>query len=385
MKFDKGDRLYKQAKKYLVKGNSANARWNSTLGRPMYFTHGKGAYLYDVDGNEFIDMCCSHGASLLGHGHPVIDNAVNMALDLGVMCSGETQYQSELAQKICSLIPCAELVRYTCSGTEAVIQTVRLARKFTGKNKIIKFVGHFHGLQDYVLPIEGGIKFNDIDCLDCAIDNDVAAVILEPINYNSGVITPDKKYLEYLRQVTKNKGILLIFDETLSALKTGPSCAQGYFNIVPDLCILGKSIAGGMPLSVICGKKEIMSCIEQSGTYAGHLIPVIAANAVLNEVVKPYFYKQIHDIADSLYKGFTDIFYRTPVHFTGLGARFGLSFKTKEIGFKFFELMLNQGVYFHDNGGLSGHHGFSIAHSLSDVYKILNRTEYAVSRLCNYI
>lgn len=437
IKHAEGDKLYNFAKNVLVAGCSASGRWNSALKRPFYIKKGKGSHLMDLDGNEFIDMDCSHGASIFGHGHPVIMKAIKKALEIGIICSYETKYQSELAEKICKIVPAAELCRFTCSGTEATMHAIRLAREFTGKDLIIKFEGHFHGFYDYVhyswapslkeagpyenpnaVPFSGGIPkgiekyikvlpFNNLEILEKTIKENkdkLAAVILEPINYNMGCIIPDKVYIKAMRELTKENDIILIFDEILSAFRMGPGCAQEYLEVTPDLCTIGKCVAGGTPLSIITGKKEIMEHFKpigkttHSGTYTGHSISVMAANAAMDEIVKPYFYKHIYKLADKLYGGLKEIFSKSKLNIKiqGLGARFGLYFNVKkdiikeyrdiadedtEMNLKFHELMLKRNVYFNDYGGKPSHKGFSIQHTLEDIDEVLNRTEDAVKNL----
>ncbi|MCL5985617.1 MAG: aspartate aminotransferase family protein [Actinobacteria bacterium] len=436
LKTETGDKLYEFAKQYLVAGGSASARFNQALRRPLYLTNGKGSKIYDVDGNEYIDMCISHGGSILGHRHPKILEAIQKALELGIICSYETEFQSKLAKKICDMVPAAELVRYTCSGTEATMHSIRLAREYTKKEKIIKFEGHFHGYHDYVQfswapPLDkagpydnpvpfaqsGGIPerikdyvivlpFNDIDLLEKAIKknkDEVAAVILEPINYNSGCIIPDKEYMKAMRELTAKNGILLLYDEILSAFRTGVGCAQEYFDVVPDLCMIGKCVAGGTPLSVIAGKRGIMQHMrpighsEHSGTYTGHLIPVMAAIACLDEISSPGFYDHIYKLAGKLYDGLNQIFSKSKIvaRVQGLGARFGFYFGIDEevkeyrtaakndrlLNLKFYKEMLKRGVYFHDYNGKPCHHGFSSQHTMKDIEEVLNRAEDAVKEI----
>ncbi len=427
-----GDKFYQYSKKYLVEGLSASARWNDNLKRPLYFKKGEGAYVYDIDNNRLLDMFLSHGASILGHNNNKINEAIKSAIGMGTLCSYETEFQTELAEKLCKLIPCADLCRFSCSGTEAVMHTLRLAREYTGKDLVLKFEGHYHGLSDYVqynwcpvpdrmgkrddpniIPFSGGIPkgiekyikiipFNDLDILQDTIErfkDSLAAVILEPINYNQGCIIPDKEYIESLRELTRDNDIILIFDEVLSAFRTGQDCAQGYLKVTPDICIIGKSIGGGTPISAIAGKREIMEHFKpkggctHSGTYNGHLIPVMASLATLGELEKPYFYEHIYKLAERLYKGLSNIFKESRLNIIvqGLGSRFGFFFDSKkdivseyrerlgennEMASKFYQLMYEKGIYFH---GL--HHGFSSVHSVDDIDMVLNRTEETIREL----
>ena len=436
-KRENGDKLYDFAKEYLVSGGSGSARWNKALGRPIFFKEGIGSHIIDVDDNNLIDMCCSHGGSIMGHKHTEIVKAIKKSLDMGILCSYETEYQSALAKKICEIVPSAELCRYSCSGSEATMNAIRVARDFTGKDIIIKFEGHFHGYYDYVqyswapsleeagpyenpnpVPYSSGmpdgiknyikiVPFNDADLLEKVIKKNkdkIAAIICEPINYNIGCVIPDKEYMAAMRQITKDNDVLLIYDEILSAFRTGPGCAQEYFNVKPDLCTIGKCVAGGTPLSVIAGRKDIMEHMQpigkstQSGTYSGHLISVMAANAAIDEIRKPYFYKHIYELADNLYSGLKNIFSNSKLNIKiqGLGARFGFYFDVKKdviksyrdcadnntgMNLKFYEMMLKRNVYFHDYGGRPCHHGFSIQHTMDDINEVLNKVEDAVKEL----
>jgi glutamate-1-semialdehyde 2,1-aminomutase len=432
IKKEKGDKFYKYSKNFLLSGQSASARWNDYFQRPVYFKRGDGAYVYDMDDNKLIDMCISHGASILGHNNRKINQAIKKATKIGMLCAYETKYQTELAEKLCTMIPCSDVCRFSCSGTEAVMHSIRLAREYSGKNLILKFEGHYHGLSDYLqyswspvlkdmgtysnpksVPFSGGIPegikkyikvipFNDLEILEKTIEElktNLAAVILEPINYNQGCIVPDLKFLKSLRYLTKKNNILLIFDEVLSAFRTGTDCAQGYFKVIPDICVIGKSVGGGTPISVIAGRRSIMEhfkpigACSHSGTYNGHLIPTMAALATLDEIIQPEFYKHIYKLADKLYEGFDDIFSSTKLNIKmqGLGARFGFYFnpkkdvirqyrdrlgENKEMALTFYQLMYEKGVYFH---GL--HHGFSIMHSIEDMERVLNCTHDTIKEL----
>ena len=433
MQRTEGDKFYDYSKKFLLAGCSSSARWNENFSRPLYFKKASGPYIYDLDNNKIIDMFCSHGASILGYNHENINNAIKNAIDMGIMCSYETEYQTALAEMLCKIIPCAEVCRFTCSGTEAVMHLIRLAREYTGKDLIMKFEGHYHGLVDYIqyswssdsleemgpynnpnpVPFSEGIPegikkylkvipFNNIKILEETVEklkSSLAAIILEPINYNQGCIIPDPEFLKALRKITEENNIILIFDEVLSAFRTGPGCAQEYFNITPDTCTIGKSIGGGTPISVIAGKRIIMEHFKpigkctHSGTYNGHLIPVMASIATLEEISKRDFYSHIYELADKLYGGLNEIFNGTNLNIKiqGLGARFGLYFDVKknvirecrdliknnnEMAMKFYKSMYQKGIYFH---GL--HHGFSSQHSMKDITKVLDCAKKTVKEL----
>lgn len=435
------DALYATAQAVLPGGVSSSIRYNKALGRPFYIARGEGAYLYDLEGREYVDLLTSHGATLLGHNHPEIRSAIEEALRCGIVCSFETPAQSRVAAALAEMVPCIDMVRFTCSGTEATMHAIRLAREYTGREKIIKFDGHFHGFHDYVMwnyggwsaegrpdgsallgaprPVagSGGIPAGIADYVLVLPDNDleavrralwlhgceIAAVILEPIHYNAGCIVPPKEYLHGLRELTQEYGALLIFDEILSAFRTGPGCAQAYFTVTPDLCTIGKCVAGGTPMSVFGGRREIMEHLrplgnaEHSGTYNGHLIPILAAEVCLREIRKPGFYEHLFALADRLYSGANAIFQRGrfPARLQGLGARFGLYFGFTEevrdyrdtvhqdtaLALRFFRGMVERGVYFCDAGGKPMHHGFSAAHTLADMDRVLQAMEDTVAAL----
>ena len=430
------DALYRSAQAVLPGGVSSSIRLNRALGRPFYVSRGEGAYLYDLDGRQYVDMLTAHGAALLGHNHPGVRAAVESALQIGAVCGMETGAQSRVAQALAEIVPCVDMVRFTCSGTEATMHALRLAREYTGREKFIKFDGHFHGYHDYVMWNYGGfssadgpaeaprptvksggvpagiadyvvlLPFNDLEAVRRALwlhGHEIAAVILEPIHYNAGCIVPDKDYMHGLRELTKEYGVILIYDEILSAFRMGPGCAQAYFNVVPDLCTIGKCVAGGMPLSVFGGRREIMEHLrplgnaEHSGTYNANLVPIMAAEASLAEIRKPGFYDHVFALADRLYPGMNAIFDRHgfPARCQGLGARFGIHFGFSEevrsyqdtarqdaaLGLRFFAGMTERSVYFCDSGGKPAHHGFSIAHTLADIDRVLQATEDTVKTI----
>jgi glutamate-1-semialdehyde 2,1-aminomutase len=434
----KSEALWDIAKEHLVAGVSASTRVNRALGRPFYASRGEGSRVYDVDGKELIDMCTSHGGSILGHKHPKIVAAIEKALLMGILCSYETEYQGQLAKRISQMVPSAELMRFTCSGTEATMHAIRVARTVTGKDKIIKFEGHFHGYHDYVQfswgppldkagPVDApvpyfqsagipqGMKdyiivlpFNDTERLAEAIrkhKDKVAAVICEPINYNSGCIVPSMEYMQEMRRLCSENGIVLIYDEILSAFRMGPDCGQGYLKVIPDLCTIGKCVAGGTPLSVFAGKREFMKHVrplgesEHSGTYTGHLIPVMAAIACLDEISSPGFYPHIYALADRLYGGINNLIkkHKIKARVQGLGARFGIYFgiaeevtnyriaakNDRDMTLKFYALAYEEGVYFHDYKGQSCHHGFSSVHTLADIDEVINRLDRVFEKLKN--
>lgn len=427
MKTALSTKLYEEASKYISGGVSAGTRLNRAIGYPFYIAKGEGSRVWDIEGKEYIDFCTSHGASILGHKHPAIVQAVQKSLEMGIICSGETEYHVEFSRLISEVIPCAELVRYALSGTEATFHGIRACRSFTRKNKIVRFEGHFHGTHDYVhiggrvpkeylgsipphresqgIPEEISkfvisIPFNDPDILEKTIKenkDEVCCLILEPINYNCCCIVPDKSYMKSMRELTEEYQIPLFYDEIQSGFKTSPGGAQAYFGIKPDMAVLGKSVGGGIPLSIICGKKEIMECFEpigktsHSGTFTSHLSAIMAGIAFQNEIRKPNFYNDLQEKEDFFYAGFKEIIAHSGVK-AGIqyhGPRFSLIMgideevrnyeqslaHSKERMLKFISECIKRGLYFHDYGGIPVHHGFSAAHSMQDFKKALNIIE----------
>jgi glutamate-1-semialdehyde 2,1-aminomutase len=429
--------LRERAAASLPAGVSASARLNAALGHALYVNRGDGCRIWDVDGREYIDFNLSHGATFLGHNHPGTRAAIEQALAMGIVCAYETEHHAALAEQIKTTIPCAERVRYCNTGSEATLVAIRLARAYTGKPKLLKFWGHFHGLHDGVLynahspetmPDPGPylppmreskgvpaeldttvivIPWNDEAAISQALaehGHEIAAVIMEPINYNQGCLTATTAYLRLVRDLTTKHGNLLIFDEVLSGFRTGPDCAQGYYGVTPDLCTLAKAIANGVPLAVVTGREEIMNTLAplggaaQSGTYTAHLFGILAALASLNEIRSPGFYDRINTAANRLYAGLNDLFakHELPARAQGLGARFGLYFgRTEPVG-RYSEATQNDGalaaafiracaahgVYFHSYGKLViGHHGISASHTLADIDEALARIDQALAEL----
>jgi glutamate-1-semialdehyde 2,1-aminomutase len=273
---------YEKAQKSLAGGVSSSTRLNKAVGHPLFFDRAQDCRVWDLDGKEYIDLCCSHGATLLGHGDERVAAAVRRAMERGAPCSYENETHALLAEQLCQAIPCLERVRYTGSGTEATMHCIRLARAVTGKTKLLRFEGNFHGYHDQVMfaspvgqvsnlsnndsgrvgnpshelvPISTGvvpmlgeqliqIPYNRPDLLEEIIPrhaHELAAAICEPVWYNAGCILPTKEFMTTLRRLMERHGIVLIFDEVLSAFRMCPGGAQEYLGITPDLCTLGAS------------------------------------------------------------------------------------------------------------------------------------------------
>ncbi len=421
--------LYADAQRYFPGGVTASARANPAIGRPFYVARGDGPYVYDLAGREYVDLCVSHGASLLGHNHPRIRAAVARALELGVICAYETAQHVELARLIAELVPCAEMVRFAGSGTETVMHGLRLARAATGREKVIKFEGHFHGYSDFLnyswappldqagpadAPIpyreSAGIPprlddllvvvpFNDPAALEAAFarhGRETAALMLEPINYDSGCIVPQPGFLQLCRELCDRYGALLFFDEVLTAFRMAPGGAQEYTGVVPDLCVLGKAFGGGMPISALVGRRAVMRHLrpagqsELSGTYLAHLTAVLAAQAALETYREPGFYERLDAIGERFYGGFRAIVERAgvPLRIQHVGPRFGMYFgiadevtnyrqaarQDKAMLQRFVAGCIRRGVYFH----MAAHHGFSAAHDQAALDRALEAIEGAL-------
>ncbi len=424
----------KKAREVLPGGVNSSTRLNRALGAPFFAERGRGAHVWDLDGRRCIDMCCGHGAALLGHGHPAVDEALRQAANLGYLTAFETEFQERLARKVVEHVPCAERARFCSSGSEATLHLIRACRAFTGREKIIRMEGHFHGyhellyiggqppaeemarnrdrpyiespgipeaLASYIIPV----PFNDLPALEQAIERhggETAALVLEPVNYNSGCILPEPGYLEEVRRLATEAGIVLFFDEIQSAFKKSPGGAQEDFGVVPDVCTIGKALGGGLPLSAFCGKASIMDLfqpagpVQHSGTFNAHLLPVLAGLAFFGEMEKPDFYRCLRHLEERFHRGIDEILRRhdlnmvVPRH----GARFGIVLgrrsqprryedifcHDRELALSIFRACWERGVYFHDYGGSPCHHGYSVRHSDRDIDAVLEVLEEVLPR-----
>jgi glutamate-1-semialdehyde 2,1-aminomutase len=433
----KGEQLFQTAQRHLIGGGGAGGRYHPLLKRPLYLTRGKGARFWDVDGKEYIDFFTGSGANFLGHDHPAIKAAIQEALEVGVICNGETEYHSRLADLVADAVPCAEKIRLANSGTEVTLGAIRIARAFTGKPKILKFEGHFHGMHELVwyncaaapgevradgtiaqVPDTDGmpdafadlvlvVPFNDPAAFETAVrahKDELAAVIVEPISYNQGCIPADPDFLKAVRRICNEQGIVLIFDEVLSGFRMARGGAQEYYGITPDLCTLAKALGGGVPIAAVCGKTEVMSVLNpvghtvMSGTYTGHLIAVMGAIACQQELAKPDFYPRINGLAERLYKGIAEALRVTgvPGIVQGIGARFGLYLGVtspvtnyreacrcnRDMEVKFLLGCIQRGLYLHDYAHRAPmHHGFSSQHTAQDIDEALNIVEDSLREL----
>jgi glutamate-1-semialdehyde 2,1-aminomutase len=316
----KSEKLFAEALKFIPGGvNSPVRAFRAVGGQPFFVNQAKGARLWDVDGNEYIDYVCTWGPAILGHAHPKIISAVKAAADHGTSFGIPNPQEVTMAKLICSLVPSIQKVRMTNSGTEACMSAIRLARGFTGRDKIIKFDGCYHGHADSLLvkagsgaltfgnPDSAGVPaaftqhtivlpFNEIDAVKAAFDankNQIAGIIVEPVPGNAGLYLPKPGYLEFLREITQANGALLIFDEVMTGFRLAPGGAQERFGITPDLTCFGKIIGGGLPVGAFGGRADIMDMLAplgpvyQAGTLSGNPLAMAAGIAALEELNSP--------------------------------------------------------------------------------------------------
>jgi glutamate-1-semialdehyde 2,1-aminomutase len=327
--------LFEESKKYLVGGVNSPVRAMKPY--PFFAKRGEGCRLYDTDGQSYIDFCLAYGPLILGHAYPKVVEAVKAQIGNGSAYGTPTELELNFAKKVIDAVPGAEMVRFVNTGTEATMGAIRLARGFSGKNKIIKFEGAFHGAHDYVLvkagsgatthgmPTSAGVPqdttkntiivpFNDEAAVEDALkDEDVAAIILEPIIGNAGCIMPKEGYLKFLREATAEKGALLIFDEVITGFRLAFGGAQEYYGVTPDITTLGKILGGGLPIGAIASSREIMENmaplgkVYQAGTFNGNPLSVAAGYTAISELEDGRVYKKVNSLGDRMRKGLADI------------------------------------------------------------------------------
>ena len=304
---------------------------------PFFTKRGEGCRLYDKDDRSYIDYCLAYGPLILGHAYPKVIEAVKAQIEKGSAYGTPTELELNFARKVTEAVPSAEMVRFVNTGTEATMGAIRLARGYTGKNKIIKVEGAFHGAHDYVLvkagsgatthgmPTSAGVPedttkntiivpFNDEAAMENALkDNDMACIILEPIIGNAGCIMPKDGYLKFLREATSDKGVLLIFDEVITGFRLAHGGAQEYYSVMPDITTLGKSLGGGLPIGAIVSSREVMENmaplgkVYQAGTFNGNPLSMAAGYAALTELEDGRVYKKVNALGDRMRKGLTDV------------------------------------------------------------------------------
>lgn len=340
-RYGRSEELYEKARAHIVGGVNSPARSFKAVGggAPVFMNRGQGAYLYDVDGNRYIDYLAAYGPGILGHAHPEIVEAIARAAQAGTLYGTPTPWEVELADRLHQAIPSLERVRFVSTGTEAVMSAVRVARAYTGRPKIIKMEGCYHGHSDFALIAAGSgpsqlgtpdsagvthgvaqdvitVPFNDLEGLAAALDAwgpEVAAVITEPIVGNFGIVNPKPGYLEGVKRLAHQHGALLIFDEVITAFRVACGGAQTLLGVEPDLTTLGKAIGGGVALGAYGGKAEIMDWVAplgpayQAGTLAGNPLSTQAALASLNILSRPGVYERLEEYGAFLADGLVRI------------------------------------------------------------------------------
>ncbi len=401
---------FAQARQYIAGGvNSPVRAFKAVGGEPVFFERGAGAYLYDTAGRAYIDYVGSWGALILGHAQPAVLARVRTVMEQGLSFGAPTPIETALAKKICSLMPAIERVRMVNSGTEAAMSAIRLARGYTGRERIVKFEGCYHGHADALLvkagsgaltlgiPTSPGVPattaqhtitltFNDCDQLAqvfAAAGAEIAAVIVEPVAGNMNCIPGSQRFLDTLREHCDRYGSVLIFDEVMTGLRVALGGAQARYGITPDLTLLGKVIGGGLPVGAFGGRREIMDCLApegavyQAGTLSGNPVAMAAGLATLEQVAEPGFFTDLSDQLKTLLSGLKQAATANGVPLTTnqAGAMFGLFFTDaaqvtsyqqatacNQDAFKrFFHGMLKRGVYLapssYEAGFISSAHG----------------------------
>lgn len=405
--------LYDEASDLFPGGvNSPVRAFGSVGGSPILMAKGKGSYLWDVDNNRYVDYVGSWGPAILGHAHPRVLNEIKEALEFGLSFGAPTERENELAKVITEIMPNIEMMRFVSSGTEACMSALRLARGFTGRDKIIKFEGCYHGHADNLLvkagsgvatlgiPGSPGVpkgatehtlvapynSLQSVEELFQAYKDEVAAVIVEPIAGNAGFIRPEKEFLKGLRRLCSENGTLLIFDEVMTGFRVNLSGAQHLFDIKPDLTTLGKVVGGGMPIAAFGGRRDIMSKlapsgpIYQAGTLSGNPIAVSSGLATLRELKDNVNFDELSRLTKKLVEGLAEAAKEFSIPFSCdcEGGMFGFFFTDArvdnfqgackadiEIFKKFFWGMISEGVYLAPSSFEAGF--VSVAHTEEDI------------------
>lgn len=425
-------RMLAESKRFLAGGVSSALRASSKP-LPLFFRSASGCRLIDADGNRYLDYALAWGPLILGHSHPAVLRAVQGQMRRFQLLGAQHELEVRVAQKICKIVPCADLVAFSNTGSEAVQLALRLARAFTRRDKIIKFEGHYHGWPDNILvsyhpqpPLDGNyspqltsegqqhsalnevvvLPWNDFERVECYLEehpNEIAAIITEPILCNSSCLLPRPGYLKGLRESATRHGAVLIFDEVITGFRVAAGGAQELFSVVPDLATFGKAVAGGFPLSVVAGRQDIMRLIEQgrvihAGTFNGNPISLAAAEATLNVLSRRRgaALDRIRRHGEMLIDGIRQSANNAgiPLLINGLGSAFHLSFTCRsnkmqnyrdtldcdvQVRERFIVAMLEAGVYLLPDGRWY----VSAAHSESDIQRTLAAARKSFGKLQN--
>jgi glutamate-1-semialdehyde 2,1-aminomutase len=429
MKTTKSEKLFKRALNLIPGGvNSPVRAFKAVNSKPLFITKASGSKIWDVDGNKFIDYVMSWGPLILGHAHPEVISAVKNVLKNGTSYGAPTEIEVKLAELIKKMMPSVELVRMVNSGTEATMSAIRLARAYTGRRKIIKFEGCYHGHTDSFLvkagsgattlgiPSSPGVpdemagltlnaKFNDINSVEKLVKenkNEIACIIVEPVPGNMGVVLPEDDFLLKLRQICDDEKILLIFDEVITGFRLAPGGAQEFFGVKADLTTLGKIIGGGFPVGAYGGKKEIMELIApsgpvyQAGTLSGNPVAMTAGYTTLKILYenRKRTYKQLEEKAKTLAENFKAIAQKNniKIQINQIASMMTVFFAESEVRdydtalksdtnkfARFFNLMLENGVYLPPSQFEAMF--LSTAHSDDDIEKTIIAFEKSIKKL----
>ncbi|MGM0877023.1 MAG: glutamate-1-semialdehyde 2,1-aminomutase [Bacillota bacterium] len=430
MEFTRSNELHEEALQHIVGGVNSPSRSYKAVGggSPVVMERANGAYFWDVDGNKYIDYLAAYGPIITGHAHPHITKAIQRAAENGVLYGTPTPHELTFAKMLKDAMPALDKVRFVNSGTEAVMTTIRVARAYTGRDKIIKFAGCYHGHSDLVLVAAGSgpstlgtpdsagvpksiakevitVPFNEIEPLKEALDkwgDQVAAILVEPIVGNFGIVEPKQGFLEKVNELVHDAGALVIYDEVITAFRFMYGGAQDLLGVYPDLTALGKIIGGGLPIGAYGGKKEIMEQVAplgpayQAGTMAGNPASILSGIACLEVLKQENVYENLDELGAILEEGILQHAHTYDIQITinRLKGALTVYFTDKkivnyeqaentdgEMFAKFFKLMLQQGI----NLAPSKYEAWflTIAHTKEDLTKTLKAVEYAFSKLKN--
>lgn len=426
MENTKSAQLFEKAKTYFPGGvNSPVRAFRSVGGNPLFIEKGKGAHIWDVDGNEYIDYCCSWGPLILGHANDTVLNAVDKTMRKGTSFGAPTKLENELAELILSNNKFIQKLRFVSSGTEAVMSAIRLARGFTKRNKILKFEGCYHGHVDSLLVKAGSglvtfgnsssagvpesfvnetitVALHNKKAVKEAFENfkdEIACIIIEPVPANNGLLLQGKEFLEFLREICSANNTLLIFDEVISGFRLGFCGVAGLYNIQPDIITYGKIIGGGFPVGAYGASKEIMACISpegnvyQAGTLSGNPVAMSAGIAQLTQCLAPDFYKNLEEKTKYLVDGIAGVNEFKLFKLFSLGSIFWIAFTEKETISSADDIDSNSMSYFKtlyhsllENGIYLGPSGYEVgfvssAHTKEDLDKTIVAFEKSLKRL----
>lgn len=428
MSNDKSRQLYDLALKHIPGGvNSPVRAFKSVGGNPLFFKAGQDAYLIDADNNRYVDYVGAFGPLILGHCHEAVTEALHSQLNQGLAFGASTEAEVQIADKICELMPSMDKVRLVTSGTEATMSAIRLARGFTGRDRVVKFEGCYHGHVDGLLVKAGSgaltlgepdslgvpkaytdlthvLTYNDTEALEkffAEKGNDIACVIVEPVAGNMNCVPPLPGFLQALRELCTKHGTVLIFDEVMTGFRVALGGAQSIYQIEPDLTAIGKVIGGGLPIGAFGGKAEIMDMIAplggvyQAGTLSGSPLAVTAGLVMLNEISKPGFYETLSERTAGLLSGLQERADAAGIAFTTnqVGGMFGCFFTSEEQVSSFtqvmacdaerfkhyFHTMLDNGVYLAPSAFEAGF--VSSAHGDTEIQLTLDAAEKAFAAL----